>query len=293
MEVGPRSWPVGEFPEWMKRALQLISPATKEIDYLAAFELDGPHEFKFIWRYEPALLRLYPLRFEIHIDGEILLEKRIGNFSWGVRRHWINVAGHALEISWKLNYLVGAMDYVHLSDGSRMLAWYDRSNAIHSIQKRLPPVAAPSRITRLEIKEPITEDYEAVEFDREEYPLDNSFGSDMLSIQQEITRTITTEFGMTAQIELSGQVGAKVLEMIKAELGAKVAVAASAKFGETVTRRQQIEFQVKPKEKVTYTVIWKRRIRKGQYSVEVDRNLHAVGYRAVVGLTFEVTSRPG
>jgi hypothetical protein len=269
-----------------------LVPHLKAVDYITAFELDGPHEFKFVSRFDLSFKRYFtPVRFEVYIDGEPVIKEWVGTFTFGTDRYAFDVGRHRLEILWRVRQITGSLDFVILSDGLRMLAWYGRDKAIQHMQSRLPPVAAPAKITRLELRDDIVEATNTEEFAREEYPLDNSFGSETLSTTQEITRSLTTELIVGEVVELTAKVGAKVLSIIEAEIGSKISSSVSEKIGETITRRHQIVCQVKPQSKVVYTVIWKKRVRLGPYTVHVDDASYCVNYQASFGLTFEIGSR--
>jgi hypothetical protein len=232
-------------------------------------------------------------KLDAFIDRQHVFNTYAGNYTFGVRRHKFDLEDREIELIWKMNYLRGGIDYIVLSSGATMLASYGRKVAPEKLGLTGADAMRSAEILRVKVGDDTVDSNDLAEIDREEFPLDNTSGSNMLTVQQEITRSLTSSIEVDKGAELNARLGAKLLSMIDAEIGGKLSANVSETIGQTTSRRQQLEFQVKPGDYVVYTVIWKKRVRKGRYRVTVNGVPHDMPYQASFGLSFEVNSRVG
>lgn len=127
--------------------------------------------------------------------------------------------------------------------------------------------------------------------DTQDYPLDNLAGSDVLTNETEITRTVTNELSIQTGIEVAGNLKLKLLTVVEADISAKLTKESGQTVGQTVTERRTLKFSVQPQSAVVYTVIWLRKVRSGEYVVSTDGNPLLVPYTVYYGLSYQVKSR--
>ena len=156
-----------------------------------------------------------------------------------------------------------------------------------------PPAPATPPTTPVQIvgQGPLTETTEIVA--RDEYPLDNHFGSEVLTIEQEISRTVANEISLSHEVQLSASGNFDVLSFIKADLSAQFTRQTGVKVNDTVTRRQTIKFSAGAHQFVVYTVIWKRRVSQGTCYVSIQNAVQPIPYQVAFDLSFEIASRLG
>ncbi|WP_292870774.1 hypothetical protein [Nostoc sp. LPT] len=124
----------------------------------------------------------------------------------------------------------------------------------------------------------------------EKFPLDNKFGSEILSVEHEFSKTVNNEVTLEATQEIKGMGGLELFEVIKAEISRTSSQKHELSTGESVTRRFKLTFSVKPGDFVTYKVIWKRRVISGEYHVMVNQSTLIVPYSLQLGLEYEVST---
>ena len=125
----------------------------------------------------------------------------------------------------------------------------------------------------------------------EEFPLDNAAGTDVLSVEHEISKTVSNELSITESASLDGGLDLGLLAALKIQVSVNLTKQLGQNIGETVTRRQVLHFTVQPQRRVTYSVIWKRRVRVGTCSIMVNDKPSRVSYRVNYDLSYEVKSR--
>jgi hypothetical protein len=125
----------------------------------------------------------------------------------------------------------------------------------------------------------------------EDYPLDNRFGVSPLSTDREVSRQSTNELTVDIDHELGGGLNLELLTALKADISAKVSKSVESKAGEEVTERQTLHFQVPERQAVIYQVVWKRKVRSGQYLYNVNGKPVSVPYRMSHGLSCEVRTK--
>lgn len=151
-----------------------------------------------------------------------------------------------------------------------------------------PPASPPVQIVG---QGPLTETTEIV--GRDEYPLDNSYGKEVLSIEQEVSRTIANEISVSHEVQLTASANFDILAFIKADLAAQFTRQTGVKINDTVTRRQTIKFSAGAQQFVIYTVVWKRRVSQGVCYVNMQGTVQPIPYQVAFDLSFEIASRLG
>ena len=131
----------------------------------------------------------------------------------------------------------------------------------------------------------------SVEIASEEFPLDNSSGSDTLSVEYEVSKSLSTSLSITEKKQVEAQLKGTLLAVVESQLAAHLSRVTAHTIGETSTRRQQLKFSVKPGEAVVYTVTWKATARTGACYFLIDRRSLRVPYSVSYGLSFEISSR--
>lgn len=126
--------------------------------------------------------------------------------------------------------------------------------------------------------------------DTEAIPLDNLAGSAPLTTEKEVTKTVTNELSITTDIEVAGSLKFQLFTVIEADLSAKLARQTGQKVGQTITESNKLTFTVQPQSSVIYTIVWKRKVRSGEYLVSTTAGTKIVPYRMYYGLLYEVKS---
>lgn len=123
---------------------------------------------------------------------------------------------------------------------------------------------------------------------REEYPMDNTFGSNPFSTERHVSKESTNEFSVEVSSQVSGKLSAELWSVIKAEAAAQISRQVGCKIGEKVTESQTLHFTVDAKRKVLYQVVWKRKVRTGERLYMANGAPVTVPYRVNYGLSCEV-----
>ncbi|MFK0730372.1 MAG: hypothetical protein ACFKPT_23860 [Gloeotrichia echinulata GP01] len=124
----------------------------------------------------------------------------------------------------------------------------------------------------------------------EDIPLDNRFGSEILSVEHEFSKTVNNEVTLAATQEIKGMGSLELFKLIKAEISRTSSQKHELSTGESVTRRFKLIFSVKPGDFVTYKVLWKRRVISGEYHVMVNQSTLIVPYSLQLDLEYEVST---
>lgn len=153
---------------------------------------------------------------------------------------------------------------------------------------RLSPVPLDSTTLDVISEQNVTESTQVI--DTEVIPLDNLAGSAPLITEKEITKTVTNELSIQTDLEVAGSLKFQLFTVIEADLSAKLARQTGQTVGQTITERNKLTFTVQPQSSVTYSVVWRRKVRSGQYLVSTSEGTKAVPYAMYYGLLYEVKS---
>jgi|GEM_PF-3137608 len=134
----------------------------------------------------------------------------------------------------------------------------------------------------------IEEDAEILSVD--ELPLDNRFGSNDLTLEQEFSKTITNEIFLESTQEEKGKLTVDIFKLIQAELTLDLSKKVGHKHGESTTCRYTTTISVKKGDFIIYKITWKRKIRRSKYEIQIDNQLYVIPSVARYGVEYEITS---
>jgi hypothetical protein len=123
---------------------------------------------------------------------------------------------------------------------------------------------------------------------KEEYPLDNRFGSSPFSTDRQVSKESTNELSVDVTKEVNGKLDLEIISAVKAEVAAQFSRTTGCKIGEKVTESQTLHFSVGPNQSVLYQVVWKRKVRSGEHLYMAGGAPVTVPYRIDYGLSCEV-----
>jgi hypothetical protein len=133
---------------------------------------------------------------------------------------------------------------------------------------------------------------EPIVIGKEDFPIDNLYGSEPIVIQQEITKEYTSSLNIDTGALLSAGFTTKCVSILESEVRAGFSRQVSHSMGTTTTRRQQVQFSVGARESVVYTVIWRAQAQEGTYSINLNGKSYGLAYHALYGLSFDISSKP-
>jgi hypothetical protein len=134
-------------------------------------------------------------------------------------------------------------------------------------------------------EEHVVESEETVSVD--DYPLDNTFGSEPFTTEHTVSKESTNELTLEKAHQVGGTAGLSV-PYVKAEVAAHLSWKTGTLIGQRVTETQTLRFSVGANRKVVYQVIWKRKVRTGEQLFLTDGGPLRVPYRLTYGLSLEV-----
>lgn len=164
--------------------------------------------------------------------------------------------------------------------------------------QQLPSTPLDSTTLNAVTEQNVTERVEVI--DTETISLDNSSGSAPLVTEKEVSKAVTNELSVQTDLavggeftvggEVGGELMVKLHAAVEAALSAELARQTGQKVGQTITERNKLTFTVQPRSSVTYTVVWKRKVRSGEYVVSARKGTRIVPYSMYYGLLYEVRS---
>jgi hypothetical protein len=234
---------------------------------------------------------------EVSIDGQQVLSTSIGyrrgdKSIFSAHSHSIIIDDTPVELQWRWHWLFrGDPAYILLRHGSQVLVKYGSERTIAKVEvpNGLSLDQANDIIALRLLDDNVTSD-QLEEIDREDFPLDNRFGSNDLSVEQEISRSVNSTVSVTNRAQIEAQLKADVFSVIQAQLTSHLERAISQTMGETITRRQKVAFSVKAGQSVLYTILWKARRRTGKCLLSAGNEAYPLLYAVRYGLSFEITS---
>lgn len=133
--------------------------------------------------------------------------------------------------------------------------------------------------------------YTTTIIDVEEYPLDNRLGTDNLSVELEISKTVSNEVSLESNVDVGATFNVNILSMLQAEISTNISKKYGHTVGQIVSRRQMLQFTVKAGSFVTYIITWRRKVRTGNYIVSIGNQSFSVPYRIYYDLSYEISTR--
>ena len=277
---------IGEhLQQWLSRAQKLFRSLIT-IDYVSTFSLVHEHVFSF------KRASVFSQSFEVSIDGQRVLQTRAES-TLVAQSHSITIEDTPVELLWKWSHWRGEPLYIVLRQGSQILVKYGSDRAIAKLEAKTGTSSDhASNIVALRLLDDVSTSDQVEEVGRDEFPLDNSFGSEALSVEQEISRTISSNLSITNRSQIEAQLKAGIFSVVEVQLSSHLESVTNHTIAETLTRRQKVAFSVKAGQSVLYTILWKARRRSGNCTLSADGKLYQLHYAVRYGLSFEINSNP-
>lgn len=124
----------------------------------------------------------------------------------------------------------------------------------------------------------------------DEFPLDYRFGSNVLTLEQEFSKTTNNEIFIESIQEEQGKLSIDIFKLLQAELTLDLSKKVGYKHGESTTCRYTTKINVKMGEFIIYKITWKRKIRRSKYEIQVDDQHYVIPTVARYGVGYEITS---
>lgn len=214
-------------------------------------------------------------RAKVILDGDIICE------TWNIKNFRFYINNHELLIKEKgvlTPRLVLYVDGAKHEPATVAVITSDLSENINKMGKEIQ-ILDEGNIQESEII-----------VDIEEFPLDNSAGTDALKIEHEISKSVSNELSVDSSTQKGRVLNQGLISLLKLEISSNLSKHLGHNIGETITRRQKLVFTVQPRHSVVYKIIWKRKIRTASCGVLVDGRRSQVNYKASYDLTYEVKS---
>ncbi len=219
--------------------------------------------------------------------GELRRFQQNGH-SFALRHHGYGMFGH-LSLSMDGRELGASPEEASVSTPQQLAA-----AAIQYVKAKASPAAAtvptpqhsPDAAIQFVKELSCTESDEVV--GREEYPLDNRFGSSAFSTDRQVSKETTNELSIDVTADVKGTLNAEIMTVIKAEVAAQFTRQTGHKVGEKVTESQTLHFTVAANQSVLYQVVWKRKVQTGEHLYMANGAPLTIPYRADYGLSCEV-----
>lgn len=125
----------------------------------------------------------------------------------------------------------------------------------------------------------------------EEVPLDNRFGSHVLTSEHEFVRSASVALDIDRSREIGSSVRSGIWKAFEARASGELSKSLGVKIGSNITRRVRLKFSVAPQRAVNYRIIWKQESRRGEFELVIGgRKRYKVPYMVTYGLCHSVES---
>ncbi len=230
-------------------------------------------------------------RFRVNVDGATLFSGQAAPLFAPSGTANLQIDGEAILLRWRWSIFWGNPVYVLLERDGEILAKYGSDRVIRKIGlAREARVSSPQRITQSRLIREVVSSESVSEFASDEFPVDNRFGSDAVTIEQEVSKTLSTTLTCEEQELLKVGISATVVGVLKSQISNDLSRRLHLTIGETITKRHTVRISVRAGDKVVYELKWKNKLRDGQYLASVDGKQVFVPYQTCFGLTYELTS---
>jgi hypothetical protein len=258
------------------------------IEYTCEIGLHESHSISFLshWGW-------FSDSLNIVVDGQKVLSIRVGWRGW-YGSHSFMLDDEKLEIHWRWNMLWGNPIYILLTTGNTILAQYGNRKKIDRLGYTKGEAGnSTTDFTSIQVVKEIKDSESSTVVATEKYPFDNRHGTDTMSIEQEITKTLSNTLKIDTTTQTSIGLNATLFKVLEAHLSRELSTQIGETIGETVKRRHQFTFSVKPGSFVLYKINWKNTARRGLYTIKINRQKIDIGYEALFGLSYEIASEQG
>ncbi len=257
----------------------------KNISYACTISLTKMHDVDITtsWGWFSDALKIF-------VDGENIVNTRAGWAGWSGSTVF-KIDGQEIEARWKWNRWWGYPIYIVLVTSGEIIAEYGKIGSIDKIRNTTRNPGAPRvKFSKLQIISETSESELYEEVTKDTYPFDNRHGSEVLTVEQQLTKTVSNEIALDVSEKVSGEVSADIFRVISSKVSGELSNRLGEKFGKSVTRRHTFKFSVKAGSAVQYTINWKRKVRSGHCVVSVDSSNYELDYETRFGLSYDISS---
>ncbi|MBF0370718.1 MAG: hypothetical protein HQL52_14795 [Magnetococcales bacterium] len=125
---------------------------------------------------------------------------------------------------------------------------------------------------------------------REEIPLDNRFGNQILTSEHEFARSATVALEVERSREMGTAFRTTFWKLFETRASGELAKSLGVEIGSHLTRRVRLKFAASPGELVRYRVVWKQESRRGVFEVRIGNKAFQIPYMVRYGLFHSVES---
>lgn len=224
-------------------------------------------------------------QFQVFIDNNQALSR---NISFGEGEHFFTLDDCQLKICWNVSWLWGKLTFITLTQNGKILAQYGDSISENIASIPLQEIEQTHSFS-IQEESNVQEYTELIATD--EFPLDNRFGNDTLTVEHEVSKTVSNQIVVETSNSKGGEITASLLTAIQAKISVSLSEKVGQTFGGSITRRHTLRFSVKPGDYVLYAVVWRRKVRKGRCIVSSGNDFAVVPYLAYFDLSCEIKSQ--
>lgn len=266
--------------------VRFLSRGMTNVAYTSEVCLPDPHVVSFVSRW--GWLRD---RLDVQIDGESVMSTYAA--SWlslihGESSQRFDINGQELLLRWRWT-VWGDPLYIALVCRDQVAAIYGSQAAMQATPTT--GKAAVSMIKSRLLGETLDSESQRV-LAVEEYPFDNRFGSESITVDQEVSRTITSALTIEEAHTSKNEISAAVATVLKGQLANELSLKHNIVVGQALARRHTFHFSVSAGKAVLYLITWKHRVRSGSCSIEVSGRQYWIPYEVCFDLSYEITSKP-
>ena len=231
-------------------------------------------------------------RFQVNVDGTTLFSEHVA-YAFGPYSGTANlqIDREPILLRWRWSKVWGDPIYILRERDGKTLARYDNDRVIRKIGlSRGENGSSPQRIIKSQLIREVVSTQSVDNFASDEFPIDNRFGSDVVTVEQEVSKTLSTTLTCEERELVNVGISATVVGVLKSQISNDLSRRLNLTIGEKITKRHTVRFSVRAGDAVIYELKWKSKIRHGEYLVSVDGKQVHVPYQTCFGLAYELTS---
>lgn len=122
----------------------------------------------------------------------------------------------------------------------------------------------------------------------EEFPVDNSCGSENIVIEHEFSKTVTNDINIEKNENLIFGGGLNFYGLIKSDIEKSFAKKIGINIGETITKKHSINLTIKQGERIKFHIIWKRKNSHGECLLQIQDKQYKIPYIIKHDLAYEI-----
>ena len=261
--------------------------STTNINYTGEIIVNKPHTVSIVSNWG-----VFLDRFNVLIDGKTVFTQSVDAIFRAVGSEILIIDNEPVQIRWRWNRVWGNPIYILLEHDGIVLSHYGDETKVKQLNVRITQSELQQkRLVQSKLGKEIVTSEHKQEFAIDDYPIDNRHGSDAISIEQEVSKTSSTNITCEDKELSKLGVSASILKVLTGQISTEISKRLHVSFGETVVKRHMMKFSVKPGDSVVYEVIWKNKLRSGKFLAYVDNQEVSIPYEACYGLIFELNSK--